>query len=57
MPASTLLECSTAVAAPQFQPSWQTGAAPAGSPTVANWQILPRCTVEFVGPEDAPAIR
>jgi hypothetical protein len=52
MPASTLLECSTAVAAPQFQPSWQSGVTPAGSPTVANWQVLPRCTVEFERSKD-----
>lgn len=47
MPASTLLECSTAVAAPQFQGTWQAGAAPMGSPSIPNWQILPRCTVRF----------
>ena len=47
MSASTLLECSTAVAAPQFQPSWQAGGAPAAAPQIGNWHVLPRCSVEF----------
>jgi len=49
MAASSLLECSTAVATPQYGPQagWQPGTTPAGTPQFANWHVLPRCTVKF----------
>jgi hypothetical protein len=49
MAGSTLLECATAVAPPQYGPQtgWQPGYAPTGTPQYAGWQCVPRCTVQF----------
>jgi hypothetical protein len=59
MAASSLLECATAVVAPQYGPQagWQPSGATSGTPQFANWNVVPRCTIQFEKTPDGCKIK